>query len=159
MANFMWLFYEFLVCCFVPIITFLEYTTQCLKVTKNVSLRGAIGCVTDSFLRANVARFARNVVKWDFCVISNHCEWVSQGFWKLILSKQSQNNLMRNQSSGSTYNYVLLEYLPMATMAMEERKTGVPWHECANWHNHCKSLPNIHFRLDFKKSWKRSQDR
>ena len=34
---------------------------------------------------------------------------------------------MRNQSSGSTYNnYVLLEYLPMATMAMEERKTGVP---------------------------------
>ena len=33
---------------------------------------------------------------------------------------------MRNQRPGSTYNYVLLEYLPMATMAMEERKTGVP---------------------------------
>ena len=134
---------------------FLEVYTQWLKVTKNVSLRSAIGCVTDS----TIFESKRNVVKWDFLCDFKHCEWVSQGFWKLILSKQSQNNLMRNQRPGSTYNYVLLEYLPMATMAMEERKTGVPWHECANWHNHCKSLPNIHFRLDFKKSWKRSQDR
>ena len=75
----------------------------------------------------------------------------------LISCSENYTSCYVNPSVAFSKNYVNfpVEYphatpnnnLPIATIDMDERKTGVPWHEWANWQSHLRSLPNIHFRL------------
>jgi len=38
--------------------------------------------------------------------------------------------------------------IPIATIAIEDRNTGVPWQEWASWQSHSRFSPKGHLRLE-----------
>ena len=44
--------------------------------------------------------------------------------------------------------------LPIATIAIDDKKTGTSLHERDNWHNHFRSIPKGHFPLQIKEKWR-----
>lgn len=74
--------------------------------------------------------------------------------WKLWLLILDQNKRAFIIIISYFVFFKSFQNLPIATIAIDDKKTGTSLHERDNWHNHFRSIPKGHFPLQIKEKWR-----